>query len=351
MKKHLKNIVRKFDTEDKSKYDYVLNQSERIKELEFFDWNRFKQSIEQEDFFHYPNTQEFKESISKFYDVGSEEILLCAGSDVGIKSVFETFTNGGRVVTTDPSFPMYKVYSELYQCEYFGIPHEKDYTISVEKILSNITNDTDLIILANPNSPMGEYKSFDDIIPILEQDVPVLIDEAYIEFRGMHSEFDDVESFTKYINEYPNLIITRTFSKAFGGAGSRVGMVFSNKDNIELISKFRHMYEISAVSMKYCKFLLENPTIVEEYIKSVERERQYIIYALSKSYEVLDTNCNWIHFNTEDDNTHADNVFYKHKVLVKWCKLPHDNRENWCRFTISPGISEEPFFKELLDVH
>ena len=69
------------------------------------------------------------------------------GSDVGIKSVFETFTDGGRVVTTDPSFPMYKVYSELYQCEYIGVEHEKDYTISVNKILSQINDNTDLVIL------------------------------------------------------------------------------------------------------------------------------------------------------------------------------------------------------------
>ena len=238
MKKHLKNIVRKFDTEDKSKYDYVLNQSERIKELEFFDWNRFKQSLTQEDFFLYPNTYEFRKKLSKYYNTDIDNLFLCAGSDVGIKSVFETFTDGGRVVTSDPSFPMYKVYSELYQCEYIGVEHEKDYTISVNKILSQINDNTDLVILANPNSPMGEYKQFEEIIPILEKGIPTLIDEAYIEFNEQN------ESFVKHIDKYPNLIITKTFSKAFGAAGCRVGCVISNQENIELIGKFREMYEI-----------------------------------------------------------------------------------------------------------
>ena len=73
---------------------------------------------------------------------------------------------------------MYKVYSELYQCDYIEIPYEKDYTISIEKIISNITFDTDLIILANPNSPMGDYKSFEEIKLLLEYNVPILIDEA-----------------------------------------------------------------------------------------------------------------------------------------------------------------------------
>ena len=87
-----------------------------------------------------------------------------------------------------------------------------------------------------------------------------MIDEAYI-------EFSDKESFIKYIDDYPNLIITRTFSKGFGAAGSRVGMTFSNPHYIENISKFRQMYEISGVSMKYCEFLLNNHHLVDTYIK------------------------------------------------------------------------------------
>ena len=107
MKKHLNKIVRKFDTTDKSRYNYILNQSERSTHLQFIDWKRFLKTINQEDFFYYPNTSTFKEKISnhKYFNVNEDEIFLCAGSDVGIKSIFETFTDGGRVVTTEPSFP------------------------------------------------------------------------------------------------------------------------------------------------------------------------------------------------------------------------------------------------------
>tara|TARA_Y100000004_G_scaffold15671_1_gene16368 strand:- start:2646 stop:3689 length:1044 start_codon:yes stop_codon:yes gene_type:complete len=346
MKKHLKNIVRKFDTEDKSQYDFVLNQSERIKELSFFDWNRFKQSLTQEDFFLYPNTNNFKKKLSKHYNVNVDNLFLCAGSDVGIKSVFEAFTDGGRVVTSDPSFPMYKVYSELYQCEYVGVEHDKDYTISRDTILSKINDNTDLVILANPNSPMGEYKQFEEIIPILEKGVPTLIDEAYIEFTEKN------ESFIKYINRYKNLIITRTFSKAYGAAGCRVGSVISNKDNIELISKFRQMYEISGVSMKYCEFLLDNRGLVEDFWKEIERERNFLTFRLKKIGDMIDSvNCNWVHFNTNDDNHKTKAVFEKHKVLAKFCSIPHDDRKNWCRLTITPGMCDEEWFKELLDVY
>jgi len=338
MKKHLKDVVRKYDTIDKSKYDYVLNQSERTIPIPGF--QKFLQSINQEDFFFYPNTESLKELICEYHCLQYNQLFLCAGSDVGIKAVFETFTNGGRVITSDPSFPMYKVYSELYQCEYFGIPHEKDYTISMEKILSNITHDTDLIILANPNSPMGEHKSFDEIRILLEQGVPTLIDEAYIEFV-------DEPGLLEYINEYPNLIITRTFSKAYGAARCRVGMVFSNKDNIEMISKFRHMYEISNVSMKFCKHLINEVDLVDTYVEEVVEEKEKLI-SMMKDFDVIDSNCNWIHFNNEIDNADTIRIFDKHKVLVKFCSIPHDDRKNWCRLTIQPNITKQKFIKELL---
>ena len=338
MKKHLKDVVRKYDTIDKSKYDYVLNQSERTIPIPGF--QKFLQSINQEDFFFYPNTESLKELICEYHCLQYNQLFLCAGSDVGIKAVFETFTNGGRVITSDPSFPMYKVYSELYQCEYFGIPHEKDYTISMEKILSNITHDTDLIILANPNSPMGEHKSFDEIRILLEQGVPTLIDEAYIEFM-------DEPGLLKYIDEYPNLIITRTFSKAYGAAGCRVGMVFSNKDNIEMISKFRHMYEISNVSMKFCKHLINEVDLVDTYVEEIVKEKEKLI-SMMKDFDVIDSNCNWIHFNNKIDNIDTIRIFDKHKVLAKFCSIPHDDRKNWCRLTIQPNITNQQFIKELL---
>ena len=340
MKSYLKNVERIFDYTDKSKYNYVLNQSERTEKFSSTMFELFKKDLKQEDFAYYPNTKNFKEKICKFYNVKTENLFLSDGSDVGIKSIFETFTTYDRIITSEPSFPMYKVYSELYQCEYFGIPHEKDYTISMEKILSNITHDTSLVILANPNSPMGEYKSFDEIRTLLEQDVMVLIDEAYIEFT-------DNESMIRYIDEYPNLLVTRTFSKGFGAAGCRVGMTFGHKDTIELLSKFRQMYEITGVSLKYCEFLLNNHTLVDTYIQEVKEEKKELVSML-KGYDVIDSNCNWIHFNTTDDNLKTKQIFDKHKVLVKYCELPHDDRKNWCRLTIQPNITRQEFIKELL---
>ena len=343
MKSHLHKVERRIDYTDKSEYDFILNQSERSQPIPQSYYTKFIRSLTHEDFAYYPNTKNFKEKICEFYNVNTENLFLSDGSDIGIKSIFETFTTCGNIVTSEPSFPMYQVYASLYNCQYKGIHYNLDLLeLSIDKMLEFVDDDTDLIVLANPNSPIGDYKTIDEIKPLLDTGIPVLIDEAYI-------EFSENESFIKYIDDYPNLIITRTFSKGFGAAGCRVGMTFSNPHYIENISKFRQMYEITGVSMKYCEFLLDNYHIVERYINDVIKERKKVL-TLMKNYNILDSEANWIHFNTHDDNLKTKQILEKHKVLVKYCKVhPYGARENWCRMTIQPNITEQNFFKELIN--
>ena len=343
MKSHLHKVERRIDYTDKSEYDFILNQSERSQPIPQSYYTKFIRSLTHEDFAYYPNTKNFKEKICEFYNVNTENLFLSDGSDIGIKSIFETFTTCGNIVTSEPSFPMYQVYASLYNCQYKGIHYNLDLLeLSIDKMLEFVDDDTDLIVLANPNSPIGDYKTIDEIKPLLDTGIPVLIDEAYI-------EFSENESFIKYIDDYPNLIITRTFSKGFGAAGCRVGMTFSNPHYIENISKFRQMYEITGVSMKYCEFLLDNYHIVERYINDVIKERKKVL-TLMKNFNILDSESNWIHFNTHDDNLKTKQILDKHKVLVKYCKVhPYGARENWCRMTIQPNITEQNFFKELIN--
>jgi len=348
MKSHLHKVNRIFDYTDKSEYDFILNQSERSQPIPHSYYTKFLRSLTHEDFAYYPNTKNFKEKICNFYNVKPENLFLSDGSDIGIKSIFETFTTCGNIVTSEPSFPMYGVYASLYDCPYRGIHYNKDTRqLSVEHMLKFVDDETDLIILANPNSPIGDYKTIDEIKPLLNTGIPVLIDEAYIEFLDTEDLYYD--SFIKYIDEYPNLIVTRTFSKAFGAAGCRVGMTFSNPHYIENISKFRQMYEISGVSMKYCEFLIDNFHLVDIYTQEVIEERKKVL-TLMKNFSILDSEANWIHFNTHDDNLKTKQILDKHKVLVKYCKVhPYGERDNWCRMTIQPGLSEQQFFKELLN--
>ena len=125
-----------------------------------------------------------------------------------IKMIFETFTNKGNVITNEPS-QMYSVYSDLYECNYHNIIYEKNYTLSSKKLINLIDDKTDLI-LANQIVLLVIIKHLMNK-PILDMGKMVLIDEAYIEFLDTEDLYYD--SFIKYIDEYPNLIVTRTFQR------------------------------------------------------------------------------------------------------------------------------------------
>ena len=126
MKPHLWKVERRIDYTDKSEYDFILNQSERSQPIPHSYYTKFLRSLTHEDFAYYPNTKNFKEKICEFYNVKPENLFLSDGSDIGIKSIFETFTTCGNIVTSEPSFPMYQVYSSLYNCQYKGIHYDVD---------------------------------------------------------------------------------------------------------------------------------------------------------------------------------------------------------------------------------
>ena len=107
------------------------------------------------------------------------------------------------------------------------------------------------------------------------------------------------------------------------------------------------MYEISNVSMKFCKHLINEVDLVDTYVEEIVKEKEKLI-SMMKDFDVIDSNCNWIHFNNKIDNIDTIRIFDKHKVLAKFCSIPHDDRKNWCRLTIQPDITKQKFIKELL---
>ena len=209
VKSHLKNIYRKYNEHDKSKYNFRLDQSERVTlfEKDFFD--SFLKTLTQTDFITYPYLDELKTKIAIYNGVKKNNIFLTPGSDIGIRSVFDLcVVPKSEVISTTPSFPMYGVYSELYMSNIKTVEYEENLTYSIDKICNLINNKTSLIILANPNNPIGDYKTEEEIEPLLKYanslNIPVLIDEAYVEFSpGTLKHF----SF-----KYNNVCISRTFS-------------------------------------------------------------------------------------------------------------------------------------------
>lgn len=348
VKPHIKKVVRKHNEIDKSQYDFRLDQSERTTFFNPDFFNDFIKTLNQTDFITYPYLDTLKDKLANYNGVKKNNIFLTPGSDMGIKSMFELcVTPGSEVISTFPSFPMYKVYCDLYKGIFTSLPYEENLTYSIDKLESLISNKTSLIIIANPNNPIGDYKTKDELEPFIKLTnklgIPVLIDEAYVEFSP--------GSLQELSFKYNNVCISRTFSKAWGGAGVRLGYMLGNTRMITYLNKFRLMHEVTGIAAKYGCYLIDNKSQMENYVSLVNKEKSILINKLEKcGFDVIPSYTNWIHFNDKDNNIKSDNILSKREDIIYKgkMKIPYDERDNWIRLTIGPNLHKQDFINQIL---
>ena len=178
----------------------------------------------------YPESDGLIKKISKHLDISTNQIAITNGSDMAIRYIFETFAEkGSNVVTVFPSFEMYSVYCRMYGLHQKKVNYDKHFNISIEEIIDSIDNKTDLVVLLNPNNPIGNVYSKKEVERVIckAQDVGaiVIIDEAY------HYFYEN--TYIDYVNKFNNVIILRTFSKLCSIASCRIGFIVSNVDIIK----------------------------------------------------------------------------------------------------------------------
>lgn len=323
VKKHLLNIYRKNNQEDKTKFKYVLTQNERNYSIDKQLLDKFFSSLNQKDICFYPNTENLKNKLCKLYSINQNNLLLTPGSSFSLKTIFETFNvQGNNVVTSEYFFPMYQVYSDLYQTKLRKAKYT-DMNLNMSSVIDQTDSNTQFIMLANPNSPLGDVYTQKQIIKLLETGIFVIIDEAYLEFTGE-------ESCIPLIHQYKNLIVTKTFSKAYGAAGCRVGFLVSHQDNMEYLSKFRLMYEINSVGAKYTEFILDNIDYYNEYIKRTKQEKEkYVLKFIEKGYNVKNTDSSWFFVERFTDK---DNLKYFNELGMSFRTLILPDGKEYIKF-------------------
>ena len=340
MKKHLTNIVRKNKLENKNLYKVVLSQNERNLNLPDSLFNTFINSIKQKDIFFYPNIKNLRSKLAKYLGVKGYNLLFTPGSDLGIKTLFECFDlKGKNIITSNYCFPMYNVYAELYECKIKKVRYT-DKGLNFRWILDKIDRDTQFIILANPNSPLGDYYTFDQIKTLLDTGIHVIIDEAYIELT-------DKKSLVKKIKTYTNLTIIRTFSKGYGAAGCRVGYIVSDKSNIDIFNKFRFMYELSGMSAKYCEFILDNIVYFNRYTEKTFLAKNELVERLNKKgYKIIDTSSSWFFLKYSKE---IEGLFKKNLVSFRTINHFSDNSK-YIKFNYDLELKNTNLIKDLLNV-
>jgi histidinol-phosphate aminotransferase len=293
----------------------------------------YKDSLTEDDLRFYPNTEELKEPLSDFY--GNDNFLMGFGSDRCIKYFVQSnskkhwLRGRKKLIISEPTFPMFGVYGQMYDLKIHSIPYNI-IKFPIESFLKSITKNS-IVIISNPSSPIGDAISYYDILRILDKGVPTLIDEAYIEFSNERSCIE-------LIDKYPNLYVTRTFSKAYGSAGARFGVIFSQKQNIDSMIQYRDMYEVSGQTLKWIQTICKNKDFADEYILNVKKTRSELLIKLyDRGIKFIPSVCNWFHIRERDlpllKHMERDVEFRKN------CVIP-ERGTDWVRLQITDNIKD-----------
>lgn len=335
MKEYLKHINRYTNNVDRNQYDLFLGQNERNYSLPIF--SEFLKTLKESDIFFYPDYSILKKKLSNFYNIAETSFIITPGSDYGIKMVFEItdFGDKGSVLSTSFCFPMYKVYCDIFNVQFKQVDYN-GVKIDVNDIINSIDINTKLVFLANPNSPLGDYITRQDIIKILKKGVHVIVDEAYIETT-------DRESSIELVNYYNNLTVLRTFSKAFGAAGLRVGTLFSNSENIQnYYSKVKLMYEVNSIGAKYIEFILDNKDYFTEYIEQLKESKRQFVTKLKGKLEYIDTEAGWVFIKRYQFDRDLLSEFEDKKIHTRTLILPSQECE-WIKLNYDLKLDNYDF--------
>ncbi len=217
----------------------------------------------------YPEREPVEALMAAHLGIEPDELLLTNGVDEAIHLLCETFLEpGDEVLIVVPTFAMYEISAAATGARVIAVPAQEDFRFPTSALLSRITPRTRLIAIANPNNPTGAIAGEAELIRIAHcaPRAAVLVDEAYFEFCG--------KTLLPQWRDLGNLFVTRTFSKAHGMAGLRIGVLAGNAAHILMARRVCSPYNVNAVALACLPAALEDDAYVREYVAQVRQGRQ-----------------------------------------------------------------------------
>jgi histidinol-phosphate aminotransferase len=225
-----------------------------------------------------PMQWELKTKIAAIKNVAREKIFLGNGSDEPIDIIFRAFCEPGvdNMVSIDPTYGMYQVAADINNVDVRKVKLNEEFGFSAQKLLDATNLYTKAIFVCSPNNPTANLLDKAEIVKLLNGfDGVVVVDEAYIDFSPESSLLPELDN-------YENLIILQTFSKAWGMAGIRLGMAFAQPEIIRVFNKVKYPYNINILTQQKALELLEKAPEKEECVKIILEERDIMVRKLFK---------------------------------------------------------------------
>lgn len=286
----------------------------------------------------YPDPQQMsvKAVLADQKNIKTNQILLGNGSDEVLDLLFRAFCEPkvDNVITLPPTYGMYGVLANINAVENREVLLSEDFQPQTDKILSSIDDNTKIIFLCSPNNPTGNTFLDESVVYLLQQFKGlVVIDEAYIDFSKK-------ESWMNELDEYPNLVITQTLSKAYGLAGIRLGICYGSAEVISVLNKIKPPYNVNELTQKRALKRLEDREKINDEIHSILGQREELLKVLLNIKfvkKIYPTEANFILIKVDDANKRYKELIAKGIVIRNRTTQPLC--DNCLRLTI--GTEEE----------
>ncbi|MBB1194363.1 histidinol-phosphate transaminase [Flavobacterium sp. SOK18b] len=293
----------------------------------------------------YPDPQQanVKEVLAKQKVVKSNQILLGNGSDEVLDLLFRAFCEPkiDNIITLPPTYGMYGVLANLNAVENREVLLSEDFQPEIEKIMEAVDANTKMIFLCSPNNPTGNSFSDESVAYLLQNFKGlVVIDEAYIDFSKKDSWINELD-------EYPNLIITQTLSKAYGLAGIRLGVCYGSATVISVLNKIKPPYNVNELTQKRALERLENRDTIKSEIDSIIEQREELLKVLLDVkfvQKIYPTEANFILVKVDDANKRYA------ELIAKGIVIRNRTTQALCENTLRLTVGTEQENKKLIEV-
>lgn len=218
----------------------------------------------------YPEYQAPTKIFARYFGVKPEEILLANGGDDALRVFFDTFVEpGSHILICEPTFPMYRYYAEIAGARVEALQHSGEMEFPLLAVLKALRKRPRVFFLANPNNPTGTLVNKSTIERILKAAVrtAVVLDEAYADFSGVTG--------VPWIRRHPNLYIAKTFSKAAGLAGLRLGAVIAQRDSLAFVRRALPPFPVNAAALAAGVAAVRERRTIQRYIRDTKRLREW----------------------------------------------------------------------------
>lgn len=274
-----------------------------------------------------------------------ENVTLTDGSTVGMGYVIKVFGEPGKnILTVTPSFAMYEVYAKMIGMNVVQMKYEDDFSFKTESILESINENTGIVVLVNPNMPVGNVYAKEDIKAIIEKasqnNALVIIDEAYYYFYDQSS--------TNLVKTYDNVVVLRTFSKMLSIPALRIGAIISCPENIRCINNYKPHYTVNSIALLFVEAIADNhDRLIKELKEKYEEGKTYIYSRLSESnYEIIPSEGCYVCIKPKYKTSREITDLLEENGILILCGK--DGLTGWLRLTIGHKKYMEIFMDALL---